>query len=145
MGGWRPTRAGPRRDLVIIDRWEQHLNLHPELGNSLYDLHSDGSGICYSSRLRPVLNMRPMAMNCTAGLGSMLWGYNADTHLTDWLEAKEEGHSAESRHAGATAGPGLARTRGRQPKPPRHPHHSQRQRPGVAQRMADLGRASPSP
>jgi N,N-dimethylformamidase len=74
--------------LVIIDRWEQHLNLHPELGNSLYDLHSDGSGICYSSRLRPVLNMRPMAMSSTAGLGSMLWGYNADTHITDWLEAK---------------------------------------------------------
>jgi N,N-dimethylformamidase len=74
--------------LVILDRWEQHLNLHPELGNSLYDLHSDGSGICYSSRLRPVLNMRPMATSCTAGLGSMLWGYNADTHITDWLEAK---------------------------------------------------------
>ena len=48
--------------LVIIDRWEQHLNLHPEFGDSLYDLHSDGSGICYSSRLRPVLNMRPKAM-----------------------------------------------------------------------------------
>jgi N,N-dimethylformamidase len=74
--------------LVIIDRWEQHLNLHPELGNSLYDLHSDGSGICYSSRLRPVLNMRPKAMSSTAGLGSMLWGYNADTQITDWLEAQ---------------------------------------------------------
>ena len=60
----------------------------PELGNSLYDLHSDGSGICYSSRLRPVLNMRPKAMSSTAGIGSMLWGYNADTHLTDWLEAE---------------------------------------------------------
>jgi N,N-dimethylformamidase len=74
--------------LVVIDRWEQHLNLHPELGNSLYDLHSDGSGICYSSRLRPVLNMRPKAMSSTAGIGSMLWGYNADTHLIDWLEAE---------------------------------------------------------
>ena len=62
--------------------------MHPELGNSLYDLHSDGSGICYSSRLRPVLNMRPKAMSSTAGIGSMLWGYNADTHLTDWLEAE---------------------------------------------------------
>jgi N,N-dimethylformamidase len=74
--------------LVVIDRWEQHLNLHPELGNSLYDLHTDGSGICYSSRLRPVLNMRPKAMSSTAGIGSMLWGYNADSHLTDWLEAE---------------------------------------------------------
>jgi N,N-dimethylformamidase len=27
---------------------------HPELGGSLYDCHLDGSGVCYSSRLRPV-------------------------------------------------------------------------------------------
>ena len=27
-------------------------------------------------------------MTSTAGIGSMLWGYNADTHLTDWLEAE---------------------------------------------------------
>ena len=74
--------------LIIVQPWEQHLNLNPELGASLYDAHSDGSGICYSSRLRPILNMRPKAMTSTAGVGSMLWGYNADTHLTDWLEAK---------------------------------------------------------
>ncbi|MDT8872109.1 hypothetical protein RAA17_15430 [Komagataeibacter rhaeticus] len=30
-----------------------------EFGASLYDRHSDGSGIMISSRLRPVLNMRP--------------------------------------------------------------------------------------
>lgn len=73
---------------MIIQPWEEHLNLHPELGASLYDVHSDGSGICYSSRLRPILNMRPKAQTATAGIGSMLWGYNADTHLTDWLEAQ---------------------------------------------------------
>jgi N,N-dimethylformamidase len=27
-------------------------------------------------------------MSSTAGVGSMLWGYNADTHITDWLEAE---------------------------------------------------------
>jgi len=27
---------------------------HPELGGSLYDCHADGSGVCYSSRLRPI-------------------------------------------------------------------------------------------
>ena len=26
---------------------------------SLYDIHSDGSGVFYSSRLRPIVNMRP--------------------------------------------------------------------------------------
>jgi N,N-dimethylformamidase len=51
-------------------------------------VHTDGSGICYSSRLRPILNMRPKVQTATAGIGSMLWGYNADTHLTDWLEAQ---------------------------------------------------------
>ena len=35
------------------------LNEHREYGASLYDTHSDGSGVCYSSRLRPILNMRP--------------------------------------------------------------------------------------
>ncbi|MBV9703543.1 MAG: N,N-dimethylformamidase, partial [Methylobacteriaceae bacterium] len=73
--------------LIVVQPWEEHLNAHPELGLSLYDDHSDGSGVCYSSRLRPILNMRPKVQTSTAGLGSMLWGYNADTHLTDWLEA----------------------------------------------------------
>lgn len=36
-----------------------YLNEHPEYGLSLYDSHSDGSGVSYSSRLRPILNMRP--------------------------------------------------------------------------------------
>ena len=72
----------------------QHLNLHPELGASLYDRHSDGSGICYSSRLRPILNMRPKVMDSSTAGGSALWGYNADTHLTDWLEAK--GHAFDA-------------------------------------------------
>jgi N,N-dimethylformamidase len=52
---------------------------------SLYDLHSDGSGVCYSSRLRPILNMRPKVR--TRALGSPHL-FPADLHLTDWLEAK---------------------------------------------------------
>ncbi|MEX2648204.1 MAG: N,N-dimethylformamidase beta subunit family domain-containing protein [Alphaproteobacteria bacterium] len=56
-----------------------YLNDHPEIGLSMYDLHSDGSGVAYSSRLRPILNMR---------VKGPLWEYNADTHITDWLEAK---------------------------------------------------------
>ena len=31
---------------------------HREYGLSTYNFHTDGSGICYSSRLRPILNMR---------------------------------------------------------------------------------------
>ncbi len=57
-------------------------------GGSCYDTHSDGSGICYSSRLRPILNMRPDYQSWVGGIGSALWQFNADTHITDWLEAK---------------------------------------------------------
>jgi N,N-dimethylformamidase len=32
--------------------------------------------------------MRPKVQTSSAGFGSSLWAYNADTHLTDWLEAK---------------------------------------------------------
>ncbi len=50
---------------------------------SLYHRHSDGSGVTYSSRLRPILNMRPKLVTRNP------WQFMADTHLTDWLEAKE--------------------------------------------------------
>ncbi|MDQ6673542.1 MAG: LamG domain-containing protein [Chloroflexota bacterium] len=56
---------------------------------SLYDHHSDGSGVCYSSRLRPVVNMRPGWNFTLLGNGE---GYphqfNADLHLVDWLTTK---------------------------------------------------------
>jgi N,N-dimethylformamidase len=59
---------------------------HPELGGSLYDSHADGSGICYSSRLRPVLNFSSRYHSWLGGHGSGLWQYNADTHLFGWLD-----------------------------------------------------------
>jgi N,N-dimethylformamidase len=55
-----------------------------EYGLSTYDLHSDGSGVCYSSSLRPILNMRPKYRAGTAG---SLWQFPADLHLVDWLNA----------------------------------------------------------
>ena len=59
---------------------------HPELGGSLYDTHADGSGVCYSSRLRPVLNFTAQYHSWLGGHGSALYQYNADTHFFDWLE-----------------------------------------------------------
>jgi N,N-dimethylformamidase len=49
---------------------------------SLYSRHSDGSGVCYSSRLRPITNMRPKIDTRNP------WQFMADTHLVDWLEVK---------------------------------------------------------
>jgi N,N-dimethylformamidase len=73
---------------VIYPR-DVFLNEHREYGGSMYDLHTDGSGVCYSSRLRPILNMRPKCEGVLGGAGpSKLWQFNADTHITDWLEAR---------------------------------------------------------
>ncbi|MEM9624487.1 MAG: N,N-dimethylformamidase beta subunit family domain-containing protein, partial [Pseudomonadota bacterium] len=57
------------------------LATHPEVGFSMYEYHADGSGVHYSSRLRPVLNMKPKTIT---------WAFNADTHLTAWLDDLDE-------------------------------------------------------
>ncbi len=58
------------------------LNAHREYGYSTYDTHRDGSGVCYTSRLRPILDMRP---DSHVGQDAR-WNFTADTHITDWLE-----------------------------------------------------------
>ena len=63
--------------LTEVRAGDVYLSGHPELGLSLYDSHADGSPVFYSSRLRPILNMRP---------GSRLWNFSADLHVIDWLD-----------------------------------------------------------
>jgi len=72
-----------------IQPHQAFLHDHREYGSSLYDVHSDGSGVHYSSRMRPILNMRPKALFSIGAGSSFLWQFNADTHLLDWLEAQE--------------------------------------------------------
>src|SRR5262249_21804071 len=74
--------------LVTLQPQDLYIGEHRELGGALYDTHSDGSGICYSSRLRPILNLRPKYASWLGAKGSGLWQFNADLHLTDWLERK---------------------------------------------------------
>ena len=69
----------------VMSAADLYLNEHREYGLSTYSQHSDGSGVCYSSRLRPILNMRPKYRHW---LSPSLWQLNADLHLTDWLEEK---------------------------------------------------------
>ena len=49
---------------------------------SAYAHHTDGSGIGYSTRLRPITNMRPKIDTRNP------WQFMPDTHLVDWLEVK---------------------------------------------------------
>lgn len=44
---------------VQTGSWEDLVLQHQEWGKSHYDLHNDGSGVAYSSFLRPIPNMRP--------------------------------------------------------------------------------------
>ncbi len=69
--------------LLSLGPSELFLNERREFGLSTYDIHADGSGSCYSTRLRPVLNTRPKRG---------LWNFNADLHIVDWLEAIGQGY-----------------------------------------------------
>ena len=73
--------------LVALSANDLLLNERPDLGYSMYDVHADGSGVCYSSRLRPILNLRPCVTNSWVGAaGTIPWQFNADLPLLDWLE-----------------------------------------------------------
>ncbi len=74
--------------LLQFGHTDIYMHQHPEVSGSLYDSRADGSGVCYSSRLRPVLNFTSQYHSWLGGHGSALWQYNADTHLLSWLEAK---------------------------------------------------------
>ncbi len=63
--------------LTLIDHIDSLLIEHPEMGLSLYDRHSDGWGVAYSSRHRPVQNVRPTGRH---------WNFNIDLFIIDWLE-----------------------------------------------------------
>ena len=67
--------------LTEVQLSDVYLSGHYELGLSTYDTHADGSGVPYSSRLRPILTMRPRYR---------LWNFNADLHLVDWLDRQQQ-------------------------------------------------------
>ncbi|MDX1432773.1 MAG: DUF6605 domain-containing protein, partial [Gammaproteobacteria bacterium] len=60
---------------------------HHDYGFSTDNHHSDGSGICYASRRRPMITTRSgyVTLPEPSG-GSGLRHYPADTHLYDWME-----------------------------------------------------------
>lgn len=70
--------------LVEIGAEEQYLIAHPELGSSSYDCHLDGTDICYVSRRRPNLNMRPGHVRRE--------GYTSDLDLVAWLDQLDVGY-----------------------------------------------------
>ena len=61
----------------------EYVRTHPELGRSHYEEHADGSGVMFSSRRRPVLNLRP---------GADGWNFTPDTDLHAFLAHTGVGH-----------------------------------------------------
>ncbi|HSI00655.1 MAG TPA: N,N-dimethylformamidase beta subunit family domain-containing protein, partial [Reyranella sp.] len=59
---------------------------HRDYGLSTYNHHRDGSGVAYSSRLRPQLTWRPNFLALFDTRGSGLRHLPADAHLTGWLD-----------------------------------------------------------
>lgn len=63
---------------------------HPEYGLSAYNLHSDGSGICHVSSLRPMMTLKSGYLTLLIdGCGSGHRHFQADTHLLAWLNHQE--------------------------------------------------------
>lgn len=65
---------------ATLSRNQMYLQMHPELGLSTYDLHSDGSGVCCASRHWPFVDMAP---------GKSVWNFSADTLILDWLDQND--------------------------------------------------------
>lgn len=76
--------------LLQMNPIDLYMQSHPQLGLCFYDVHNDGSGVYYSSRLRPVVNMQPKHIGHLGGSGSNVWQFNADTHILNWLEQLDQ-------------------------------------------------------
>ena len=71
---------------IIVDPYDAFLGENlKEFGGSIYDVHSDGSGICYSTSRRPIVNLRPKHRHWVHSCPRKL---PFDLYLIDWLEKK---------------------------------------------------------
>jgi N,N-dimethylformamidase len=82
----RTVRLGPR---------DFQARAHPEFGLSTYDRHRDGSGVCYSSHLRPIPNMRWDFQSPIVGGPRH---FAADLLLTTWLESLDVAYDVITDH-----------------------------------------------
>ncbi|MFI5953279.1 N,N-dimethylformamidase beta subunit family domain-containing protein [Cryptosporangium sp. NPDC051539] len=67
----------------VLDPWWLYRDAHRELGLSMYESHSDGHGVCFSSWRRPILTLRATVYNHDGPV----WQFTGDLQLIDWLQA----------------------------------------------------------
>ncbi|MGI9487852.1 MAG: N,N-dimethylformamidase beta subunit family domain-containing protein [Geminicoccaceae bacterium] len=70
----------------IVSEVDIELYQTPDFGLSTYDVHADGGGVCYTSYLRPILNMRP---KCRIAAMGITWQFPADLSIIAWLEHQD--------------------------------------------------------
>jgi N,N-dimethylformamidase len=68
----------------VLQREDLELQAHYDFGRSCYELHPDGSGVVFSSRRRPILNMRPRYLGWFMASGP--WQLPADLCIVHWLD-----------------------------------------------------------
>ena len=78
------VKAGLAEGDVAPHAGMQRLTSFPVIGGSLYDVHSDGSGRCYSSPRRPILNLR---LDWKSSRRDAYRHMAADLYLMEWLES----------------------------------------------------------
>ena len=82
-----PIPATPGLDQILASVGERDRYMHEQRLKSIYELHTDGSGVAYASRLRPLVNMRS-----DYGMPLLLGGphqFPADMELLEWLDSRE--------------------------------------------------------
>jgi len=98
----------------VVPHDEQYLFAHREPGRSCYDTHGDGTPVRYSSRRRPLFNVRPGFPNWLTG---SYRHFPVDMYIIEWLEhvgigyavatdedLEREGRSLLDRHAVVVTG-----------------------------------------
>lgn len=79
-----PIPSTPGLEQILAAVGERDRYVEEERLKSIYELHTDGSGVAYSSRLRPVANLRS-----DYGMPLLLGGPHqlpADVELLEWLD-----------------------------------------------------------
>ncbi|MFT4582693.1 MAG: N,N-dimethylformamidase [Gammaproteobacteria bacterium] len=61
----------------------EYIRDHPEIGPSMYEKHRDGSGVMYSSRHRPILQLHP---------GADGWNFTPDTDINAFMTTLDLNH-----------------------------------------------------
>lgn len=109
-----PERQAMMGRPAVLSDIDVEMYARGDFGLSAYDVHADGSGVCFSSYHRPIMNMRPRyrmpSLDVPAGLPADLsiiaWlehrGYDYDV-LTD-EDLHREGHAALAPYACVISG-----------------------------------------